>query len=224
VPKGRLFALSRDELLEALALMRAVGDAGSTACRSPRRRWISLLSKSWPRSLATIGTKTSCSTWSAGLSVSHLSRDDYESILDMVSEGMAPERGGSAAYVQRDRSSAGCTPQGGTADGDHLRRGDPGDHQLQGRPRRRNAHGGRQPWTRTSRSNVTPAMSSCWAIRRGGPSMSAAARSSSRARRGRRRPCRSGSAKRQGGQVELSAEVGRLREKLAARISLARGE
>jgi len=69
----------------------------------PEARWISLLSKSWPRSWRRLDEDKLFDLVRRAYPYRNLSRDDYESILDMVSEGMAPERGRFGAYVQRDR-------------------------------------------------------------------------------------------------------------------------
>ena len=62
-PKGRLFPLSRDELVEAIALVRAAArEASSTAWWSPSGRSTSWRSRSWPRSRPRIGARPSCST------------------------------------------------------------------------------------------------------------------------------------------------------------------
>jgi ATP-dependent Lhr-like helicase len=104
VPKGRLFALSRDELLEALALVRAVGECRLDRVPIPESP-LDILAQQVVAAVA-------CDDWDEddlfGLArraypFRNLSRDDYESILDMVSEGIAPERGRFGAYVQRDR-------------------------------------------------------------------------------------------------------------------------
>ena len=210
VPKGRLFALSRDELIECLALVRAVDEAGSTASRSPRRRWTFWPSRSSPRSPATTGTRTSCSSLSAGRTrYRDLSRDDYEAVLDMLSEGIAPERGRFGAYLHRDRVNRRLHARKGAAHRHHLRRRDPGDRRLPRRHRRREPHRRRHASTRTSPSRATAATSSCWATPRGGSSTSAAAKSSCSTPTGRRRPFPSGCGEAPGRTLELSAEVGR---------------
>jgi ATP-dependent Lhr-like helicase len=104
VPKGRLFALSRDELLECLALVRAVGDRRLDRVPIPEAP-LDILAQQ-------IVAAVACDDWDEdelfelvrqAYPYHNLSREDYESILDMVSEGIAPERGRFGAYVQRDR-------------------------------------------------------------------------------------------------------------------------
>jgi ATP-dependent Lhr-like helicase len=104
VPKGRLFALSRDELIECLALVRAVGDRRLDRVPIPVAP-LDILAQQVVAAVA-------CDDWNEdelfelvcrAYPFRDLSREDYESIVDMVSEGIAPERGRFGAYVQRDR-------------------------------------------------------------------------------------------------------------------------
>jgi ATP-dependent helicase Lhr and Lhr-like helicase len=104
VPKGRLFALSRDELVECLALVRAVSDRRLDRVPIPAAP-LDILAQQVVAAVA-------CDDWDEdqlfelvcrAYPYRDLSRDDYESIVDMVSEGIAPERGRFGAYVQRDR-------------------------------------------------------------------------------------------------------------------------
>ena len=105
VPKGRLFGLSREELVECLALVRAVREGrldrveipcGAARYPGPadRRR----------RSPATTGTRTPCSSCAAApIPIAILPRADYDAVLEMLSEGIAPQRGRWGAYLHRDR-------------------------------------------------------------------------------------------------------------------------
>jgi len=104
VPKGRLFALSRDELIECLALVRAVGERRLDRVSIPEAP-LDILAQQVVAAVA-------CDDWNedALFELVHrahpfrnLSRNDFEAIVDMVSEGIAPERGRFGAYVQRDR-------------------------------------------------------------------------------------------------------------------------
>ncbi len=67
VPKGRLFALSRDEIDGMLGPVpgRETRPAW-TACPFPRRRSTFWPSRSWPRSPPRIGTSTNCLRWCGG--------------------------------------------------------------------------------------------------------------------------------------------------------------
>lgn len=104
VPKGRLFALSRDELIECLALVRAVDDRRLDRVPIPLAP-LDILAQQVVAAVA-------CDDWDEdelfelvrrAYPFRNLSRDDYESIVEMVSDGIAPERGRFGAYVQRDR-------------------------------------------------------------------------------------------------------------------------
>ncbi|HXD87956.1 MAG TPA: DEAD/DEAH box helicase [Urbifossiella sp.] len=104
VPKGRLFALSRDELIECLALIRAVGDRRLDRVPIPAAP-LDILAQQ-------IVAAVACDDWNEdelfalvrrSYPYRDLSREDFESIVEMVSEGIAPERGRFGAYVQRDR-------------------------------------------------------------------------------------------------------------------------
>jgi ATP-dependent Lhr-like helicase len=104
VPKGRLFALSRDELIECLALVRAVGEGRLDRVPIPESP-LDILAQQVVAAVA-------CDDWDEdelfalvrrAYPFRNLSRDDYESVIDMVSEGLAPERGRFGAYLQRDR-------------------------------------------------------------------------------------------------------------------------
>jgi len=104
VPKGRLFALSRDELIECLALVRAVREGRLDRVPIP----VAPLDILAQQIIATVA----CDDWDEdalfelvrrAYPYRDLSRDEYEAILDMVSEGVAPDRGRFGAYVQRDR-------------------------------------------------------------------------------------------------------------------------
>src|ERR1700688_4623159 len=104
VPKGRLFATTRDDLLEGAALVRAIreGDldrlmirdspmdvlaqqfvAACSAEEGDEDELFALVGRAYPyRSLA---------------------RPAFEAILEMLSEGIAAKRGRYGAYIQRDR-------------------------------------------------------------------------------------------------------------------------
>jgi Lhr-like helicase len=61
-PKGRLFATTRDELIECAALVRAIRSGELDRTKFPPRRWIFWRSRSWPPAPAKIGPKTRSST------------------------------------------------------------------------------------------------------------------------------------------------------------------
>jgi ATP-dependent Lhr-like helicase len=104
VPKGRLFGLTRDELIECLALTRAVGEGRLDRVDMPRAP-LDVLAQ---QIVATVA----CEDWDENLLFDlcrrafpyrDLSRQDYEAVLEMLAEGIAPQRGRYGAYLHRDR-------------------------------------------------------------------------------------------------------------------------
>jgi ATP-dependent Lhr-like helicase len=104
VPKGRLFALSREELIECLALTRAVYERRLDRVDMPRAP-LDILAQ---QIVATVA----CDDWDEealfecfrqAYPYRALSRDNYEAVVEMLSEGIAPERGRFGAYLHRDR-------------------------------------------------------------------------------------------------------------------------
>ena len=104
VPKGRLFGLSRDELIECLALIRAVHAGRLDRVEIPAAP-LDILAQ---QIVATVA----CEDWDEDALFAlcrraypyrDLSREEYEAVLEMLSEGIAPQRGRWGAYLHRDR-------------------------------------------------------------------------------------------------------------------------
>jgi ATP-dependent Lhr-like helicase len=104
VPKGRLFALSREELVECAALIRAVRERRLDKVEIPKAP-LDILAQQLVAMVA-------CDEWEEdalfGLCrrpypYRDLSREDFDDVLEMLSEGIAPERGRWGAYLHRDR-------------------------------------------------------------------------------------------------------------------------
>lgn len=104
VPKGRLFALTREELVECAALMRAVGEGRLDRVHIPQAP-LDILAQ---QIVATVA----CEEWDEdalfqvcrrAYPFRDLTRSDYEAVLEMLSEGIAPPRGRWGAYLHRDR-------------------------------------------------------------------------------------------------------------------------
>src|SRR6185437_14572076 len=103
VPKGRLFPLTRDELIECLALVRAVGQRRLDQVEIPHAP-LDILAQQ-------IVAMTACEDGSEdelfevcrrAAPFEELSRTDFDRIVEMLSEGIA--RGSrSGAYLHRDR-------------------------------------------------------------------------------------------------------------------------
>jgi ATP-dependent Lhr-like helicase len=104
VPKGRLFALSREELVECAALVRAVRAGRLDRIEIPRAP-LDILAQQ-------IVAAVACEDWDEDALFElcrrahpyrDLARSDYEAVLAMLSEGIAPQRGRWGAYLHRDR-------------------------------------------------------------------------------------------------------------------------
>jgi ATP-dependent Lhr-like helicase len=103
VPTGRLFALSRDELIESLALVRAVREGRLDSIEMPRAP-LDILAQQ-------IVAAVACDDWNEdalyelcrrAAPYRDLAREDYEALLVMLSEGIAPRLGRYGAYLGRD--------------------------------------------------------------------------------------------------------------------------
>jgi ATP-dependent Lhr-like helicase len=104
VPKGRLFALSREELIECLALTRAVRDGRLDHVDIPATP-LDILAQQ-------IVAAVACDDWDEDALFEmcrrahpfrSLAREDYDDVLEMLSEGIASTRGRHGAYLHRDR-------------------------------------------------------------------------------------------------------------------------
>ena len=104
VPKGRVFALSREELIECLALTRAVHEGRLDRVEIPVAP-LDILAQQMVAAVA-------CDDWDEdalfemcrrAFPYRDLARADYEDVLEMLSEGIAGARGRHGAYLHRDR-------------------------------------------------------------------------------------------------------------------------
>lgn len=103
-PKGRLFPLSRDELVECAALMAAVR-AGRLDAISPPVAPVDILAQQ-------IVAETAAERWkvddlyrlmSGAAPYGELTRERFDEVLDFVTEGIVTGRGPKGAYVHHDR-------------------------------------------------------------------------------------------------------------------------
>ncbi|HXT61216.1 MAG TPA: DEAD/DEAH box helicase, partial [Pirellulales bacterium] len=103
LPKGRLFALTRDELLECLALIRAVRGGRLDKIEIPQAP-LDILAQQ-------IVAATACEEWAedelfdlccGAWPYRNLGRDDFAAVLEILSEGISPGRR-QGAYLHRDR-------------------------------------------------------------------------------------------------------------------------
>ena len=103
-PKGRLFATTRDELLECAALVRAIRAGALDRLEMPP----------WPLDVLAqqIVAAAACESWREDelfelARQAHpyraLPRREFDAIIEMLSDGIATQRGRSGAYLHRDQ-------------------------------------------------------------------------------------------------------------------------
>jgi ATP-dependent helicase Lhr and Lhr-like helicase len=104
VPRGILFATTRDELVECAALVRAIRKGELDALGIPESP-LDILAQQ-------VVAASSTDDWDEddlfetirrAYPFRNLAREDFESVLTMLSEGIATSRGRTSAYVHRDR-------------------------------------------------------------------------------------------------------------------------
>src|SRR5277367_1260139 len=104
IPKGRIFATTRDELLECAALVRAIREGDLDSLAIPEQP-LDILAQQ-------IVAMCAAEDWRedelfecvrAAYPYRKLSRADFDEIIDMLGEGIASPRGRYAAYLHRDR-------------------------------------------------------------------------------------------------------------------------
>ncbi len=104
IPKGRIFATTRDELVECAALMRATRAGFLDALEIPP----------WPLDVLAqqIVSAAACESWneddlfdlvSRAYPYRDLPREDFDAVIEMLSEGIATQRGRSGAFLHRDQ-------------------------------------------------------------------------------------------------------------------------
>ncbi len=104
VPKGRLFATTRDELIECAALVRAIREGELDRLEIPRAP-LDILAQQ-------IVAEAAAQPWREDdlyalarrtHSYSTLERADFDAVIDILSDGIATPRGRSGAMLHRDR-------------------------------------------------------------------------------------------------------------------------
>src|SRR3989442_2694544 len=104
IPKGRLFATTRDELLECAALVHAIRAGSLDALSIPP----------WPLDVLAqqIVSAAACEPWREddlydlvrrAYSYRDLPRASFDAVIEMLSEGIATQRGRSGAFLHRDQ-------------------------------------------------------------------------------------------------------------------------
>ena len=102
-PKGRLFPLTRDELLECMALVRGYKNGNLDKLAIPP----------WPLDVLAQQTVAECASqeWDEdelfdllgrAYPYRDLPRERYDQVLEMLSQGVAPREGRRSAYIHRD--------------------------------------------------------------------------------------------------------------------------
>jgi len=104
VPKGRLFPTTRDELVECAALVRGVR-AGQLDHVHPPVAPLDILAQQIVAACAAEPWKEAelFDLVRRAAPYEHLSRGDFDAVLELVSDGITTGRGRRAAYVHRDR-------------------------------------------------------------------------------------------------------------------------
>jgi ATP-dependent Lhr-like helicase len=114
VPKGRIFATTRDELLECAALVRAIGHGDLDRIMIPDAP-LDILAQQ-------IVAMCACEDWSEqelfdamrrAFPYRDLARSDFDAIVEMLSEGISAKRGRFGAYLHRDRVNGMLKPRRG---------------------------------------------------------------------------------------------------------------
>jgi ATP-dependent Lhr-like helicase len=104
IPKGRLFATTRDELIECAALIHSIRSGSLDALEIPP----------WPLDVLAqqIVSAAACEPWSEdelyalicrAYPYRDLPRDQFDAVVEMLSEGIATQRGRSGAFLHRDQ-------------------------------------------------------------------------------------------------------------------------
>jgi len=113
-PKGRLFPLTRDDLLECLALVRSVKAGELDAIQIPRAP-LDVLAQQLVAEVAA-EEHSEDDLWRLCRSAypyRNLERADFEGLLDLLSEGIASARGRRGAFLHRDRVNRMVRPRRG---------------------------------------------------------------------------------------------------------------
>ncbi len=103
-PKARVFATTRDELVECAALLRAIREGELERIRIPENA-LDILAQQ-------IVAAAACEAWDEGAlwdrvrtawPYRNLERADFDAVIQILAEGIATSRGRSAAYLHRDQ-------------------------------------------------------------------------------------------------------------------------
>ncbi len=138
IPKGRLFALTRDELLEAMALVRAVRRGNLDRIEMPTAP-LDILAQQIVASVA-------CEDWDEddlfamcreAWPYRNLDRGEFDAVIGMLSEGIASGEPHRRVPAPRSNQPQASPAPRGPHFGHHLGRRDSRNGRLPGRHRRR---------------------------------------------------------------------------------------
>ena len=114
-PKGRLFALTRDQLVECAALVRALG-RGRLDAVELRDAPLDILAQQIVAEVAGRGEVDEDELYrllTASASYASLPRDSFDQVVTILAEGIATSRGRSGAHLHRDRVAGVLKPRRG---------------------------------------------------------------------------------------------------------------
>jgi ATP-dependent Lhr-like helicase len=103
-PKGRLFATTRDELIECAALISAIRKGDLERIEIPENA-LDILAQQIVAACAAEAWKEDdlYARFRAAYPYRNLPREDFDAVIEMLSEGIATSRGRSGALLHRDR-------------------------------------------------------------------------------------------------------------------------
>ena len=134
VPRGRLFATTRDELIECAALVRAIRKGELDRLEIPRNA-LDILAQQIVACCASEewGEDELFEMVRATWPYRTLARSDFDAVIGILSEGIATARGRSGAYLHRDAVNRRLARTAGRAPcRDYVRRRDSGFGELSG--------------------------------------------------------------------------------------------
>jgi ATP-dependent Lhr-like helicase len=115
VPEGIVFPLTRDELVECAALMAAVHAGRLDATQAPTKP-LDILAQ---QAIAEVAAAEECDeqalfeTVRAAAPYAGLTREEFDSVLELAAEGIQTGRGARMAYLHRDRVNGVLRPRRG---------------------------------------------------------------------------------------------------------------
>src|SRR4029450_12538422 len=107
-PKGRLFPLTRDDLIECTALLRAARDGELDQIRLPRKP-LDVLSQQIVAEVAgrEWGTTELYETYRRALPFRDLERAEFDEVVQMLADGFTTRRGRRGAHLHLDGGDGG---------------------------------------------------------------------------------------------------------------------